>query len=157
MKNIVLTILCFVFLSGCSAFRQIGDDYLKGDEMGEGAVGQAFDSLKYDYLNVQRPVLNERRKTQIVQIAKTALLASPMKNDYSLTDYEIDEGIRMPETFPYIFIHFLPNKDKPDITHTTYLVVIGRQSDRVLYQDVFVQPSGDPFYRYYGVLQQVQR
>jgi hypothetical protein len=152
MKQAIINIVVIVGLMGCSAANQLGDDYLNADDIQTGGFGAAMQELKYDYLNAREPVIKESRKAEIYNIAKQALLSSVVKDDYSEIDYEIDESPRMPETFAYYFVHFLPNRDKPKITNTTYLVVIDRLNNRVAYQNVYIHPKGDSFYKYYDVL-----
>lgn len=143
-------------MCGCTAAQQLGDDYLYADRIETGAFGAAMQELKYDYLNVHEPVIKETRKSEICSIAKQALLSSQFKEDYSETDYEIDETPMMPETFAYYFLHFLPKRDKPKLTKTTYLVVIDRLTNRVAYQDVYIQPKGDTFYKYSAILKVIR-
>ncbi|MBF0533295.1 MAG: hypothetical protein HQL23_09430 [Candidatus Omnitrophica bacterium] len=143
-------------LCGCATWREYREDYLKADQQSDATLKESMQTFKYDYLNANRPIMTEERKTAILKIAKETLLKSELKSDYQLDFPEIDESMRMPETYGYIFVSFPPVTTNPKITQTTFLVVIHRFYDRVLFSGVYTQPKGDPFYRYSDIISKIK-
>src|SRR3989339_144547 len=139
------------------AMDEIGNDYLKANELSSEKMKEAGRKFKYDILGANKPVIDQKQAKAAIIKAKKTLSESERKMDYLLKSAKIDKSIGMPETRGYIFVHFNPLKDKSELEGTTYLVVINRFFDLVVYSDVFSQSKGDPFYKYADVLKEIRK
>ena len=156
MKKGVIILIFIVVFSGCSALKTFKKDYLKGDEMESGTMGQAMKTLKYDYLRATKPdFFSEKNIMKARLIAQDAISATKYGEDYQVDLPVVDKDIMMPGTEDYVFVHFQAKEDKP--SQTTYLVVISRFFDHVVYSGVFTTPKGDSFYKYSQVLRELGR
>lgn len=156
MKQGVIILISMIIFSGCSAMKTIKNDYLKGDEMESGTMGKAMKTLKYDYLKATKPdYFSEKNVMKARLIAQDAMSATKYVEDYQVDFSVVDTDIMMPGTEDYVFVHFPPKEDK--FSDTTYLVVISRFFDRVVYSGVFTTPKGDSFYKYSQVLRELGR
>lgn len=139
------------------AMIELGDEYLKADELSADKMKQAGKAFKYDILGANKPVIDKKQAKEAIFKAKKTLLGSEQKADYILKSARIDKDFGMPDTKEYIFVHFDPVKDKPEISETTYLVVINRFYDMVFYSGIYSQTPGDPFYKYADVLKEIRK
>jgi hypothetical protein len=151
----------FSFLtSSCDALETIKKDYLRADEFDSDTIDEAVRSLKVDYLGLDEPSDEIMAKAEI--IAYNKIITTPYKDSFQIHFPKVDEHLTMPEAFPYMFVHFTPKLDE-DIEgekfHTsfqTYLVVVSRFYDKILYSGLFSLPKGDPFYRYNSIIKIIE-
>ena len=152
INKMLVCIFLGVFLSGCGAGKKINKDYLQADEWESETMREAVDVIKKDYLGDPETKMDREKQEQLKSIARESLLAAGMDSAYDLENVDIIQDAGMPETFEYHFIHFLPLETRLDLAGSSYLVVIGRLENRVLFSDVYHKPSGSSFYRYHDVL-----
>lgn len=170
MKNIFYLFIILFLCAGCAsipkdneeenvfvgAMKEIKRDYLKGDEFSPEKVNEAGRRLKYDVLGVTEPALEKKKAKEVLLRAKKTLMTSEYKDNYRLVSGKISKNTGMPDTRDFIFIHFNPIKDKKEANGTTYLVVIHRVYDLIVYSGVFTQPAGDAFYKYADILKEIR-
>jgi len=154
IKKMICFFIASIFLSGCVAVEALKEDYLRVDEFNEFTMREAFEKIKRDYLGVDDLDHDTRRKAELLAYDK--IMSTKYIDDYEVLAPTIDDALQMPETQPYIFVHFFPKEEKTDLDHTSYLVVVNRFYKRIEYADIFTLPKGDSFYRYYEILQKIQ-
>ncbi len=154
IKKAVCFFFVIVFLSGCTAVDTLKENYLRVDEFNKFTMREAFNTIKRNYLGVGDIDHDTRQKSELMAYDK--IMGTQYKDDYEVLDPTIDDALQMPEALPYIFVHFFPKEGRPDITRTSYLVVINRFYKRIEYSGVFTLPKGDPFYRYHEILRKIQ-
>ena len=89
-------------------------------------------------------------------IAQNELLKNPLVSNYKLFEPKIDQDLMMPEAYKYIFVHFKPNEDKPEVENKVFLVVINPYFKRVEFTGEFKGPGGDPVYKYHDLLKKIE-
>ncbi|MBU0467993.1 MAG: hypothetical protein KKF78_06310 [Candidatus Omnitrophica bacterium] len=139
------------------AMEEISIDYLKANELSSERMREAGREFKYDILGANKPVIDKKQAKAAILKAKKTLSESEHKMAYLLKSAKIDKEIGMPDTRNYVFVHFSPIKDNPDISGETYLVVINRFYDIVVYSGIFSPSKGDPFYKYADVLKEIRK
>ncbi|VAX37905.1 hypothetical protein MNBD_UNCLBAC01-856 [hydrothermal vent metagenome] len=154
MKKIIYLVVFSFLLSGCSALKIWKRDYWKADEYDKFTLSDALHKLKVDYWNVEEGDADVRRSAELT--AYDVIMQTEYKNIYEVLDAEIDDELNMPDAAPYIFVHFNPKEEYIETAETTYLVVINRFYNRAVYSGVYIQPKGDPLYRYYEILKNVK-
>jgi len=152
MKRIITTWCILLLLVGCSSLQPLKDDYLKGDEYEKGMMKEAWHTIKEDYLKANLPVMDKDKQDKVELMAKKILMDSPLIKDYRVYDIFVDEEPTNPNAHEYIFIHFPPKFDRLDLEGTTFMVIIHRYYEKVVYQGVYNGPEGDLFYRYNTII-----
>jgi len=155
MRKFINVVVMSFLLSGCAAIQEIKEDYLKTNEYDSFVMEDAFNQLKHNYLGVSDLDKDTRRKAEILAYDK--ILSTSYKDDYEVLQPIIDDNLTMPQAYPYIFVHFLPREEKPELLPNSYLVVFNRFHARIVYSGVFTPPKGDPLYRYHEILKHIQK
>jgi len=151
----------FSFISaGCDTMQLIKKDYLKMDEFNSDTLGEAMRNLKVDYLGLDESNDEIMAKAEI--IAYQEIITTPYADKFYIHSPFVDESLKMPRAFPYMFVHFIPKKVDDEAVaeintpFQTYLVVVSRFYDRILYSGFFSRPKGDPFYRYNSIIKIIE-
>ena len=151
MRNSILLLVVVSLALGCRSVSKESSGPKPAHPFAE-----AMQTFKEDYLSVEVPVLEEDRRREIEGIAKGALLATYHLSEYQVWDPQIEMDPGMSEAFSYFFVLFPAIEERQDLADTNFLVVIHRFDNRVVYSDVFSQPPGDSFYRYYHILKKIK-
>jgi len=131
--NRIIAFLAIIFLfSGCSS-----------------EVGKQF---KTNYFGVEEVDMSKDRINELRYIAQLAFMKTEYKDQYDPISAEIDNKPKMLKAIHYVFIHFGPAVEHPELLGSTYCVVIRRYNDNIVHKGIYTQPEGDPFYRYAGML-----
>ena len=152
----IFILLCLLCLGGCTVIEEYGEDYLNTDEWNDMTMKEAVASIKYDYLNIEEPILEESKKDELEYLAYKTLTQSEYADQFQGYAPHLDQDVGMPEAFRYVFIHFPRFEDSPLDEGTTFLVVINRFHRMIEYAAPYKQPDGDPFYRYSKILTQIR-
>lgn len=154
-KRISLISICFLCF-GCQAMHTINNDYMKADEWNKDTMPDAMETLKKDYLGATETKEDRKRTEEIQFIAKQQIMGTDYANAYEISAPQIDRNPGMPNAFSYYFVNFPLLSSDPALAQTTYLVVIKRFNNQVMYSGVFTPPQGDSFYRYNEILRQIE-
>ena len=158
MNRLIIVLILILAVSGCSStVDTIKTDYLKADDFDESTMSVAMETIKKDYLKDEETRKDRKKKLLSEFLAQRELLNSEYKYYFRVDLPEINNDAGMPETTPFIFIHFRPLEGVDGFPGRTYLVVIRRFNNQIVYSGLFIPPEGDPFYRYAGILKIIGR
>ena len=88
--------------------------------------------------------------------AQNELLKNPLNTSYQLFKPQLDTDLKMPDSYKYIFVRFMPNENQTALAGKVFLVVINPYLKRIEFADEFQPPGGDPLYKYNELLKQIE-
>ena len=153
MKYVYFAILiCAV--AGCSHLQTFGDDYMGAEDYHKETLSEALLKFKTECLRAEVSDADKTRRAELM--AYDVIMATEHHPSYRVLEPQIDTKVIMPEATPYIFVHFLPKPDIPEVSETTFLIVFSRFYDKVVYSGLYTPPGGDSFYRYHDIVKELK-